>query len=81
MLVPHEGSPEEIHLAVNDGGPDPGEELHHSALSGGSPVDDAACTSTSFFSYAKLEEMLKRIPPCLDVALPLVKMFKAAEMV
>ena len=59
MLVPHEGSPEEIHLAVNDGGPDPGEESHHNALSGGSPVDDATCTSASPFSYAELREMLK----------------------
>ena len=35
VLVPHEGSPEEFHLAVNDGGPDPGEESHYSASSGG----------------------------------------------
>ena len=76
-----EGSLEEIQSAVNDGGPDPGEELHHSALSGGSPVDDATCTSASLSSYAELEEMLKRIPPGSDVALPSVKMFEAAETV
>ena len=79
--VMDEGSPEEIQSAVNDGGPDPGEESHYNALSGGSPVDDAACTFTSPFSYAELEEMLKRIPPNSDVALPSVKMFEAAEMV
>ena len=66
---------------MNDGGPDPGEESHHNALLGGSPVDDAACTFTSPFSYAELEEMLKRIPPGSDVALPSMKMFEAAEMV
>ena len=81
VLVPDEGSPKEIQPTVNDGGPDPREESHHNALSRGSPLDDAACTSTSFFSYAKLEEMLKRIPPGSDVALPSVKMFEAAETV
>ena len=81
VLVPDEGSPEEIQLAVNDGGPDPGEESHHNALSGRSRVDDAACTFASPFNYAKLEEMLKRILPDSDVALPSVKMFEAAEIV
>ena len=81
VLVLDEGSPKEIQPAMNNGGPDPGEESHHNALSGGSPVDDAACTSASRFSYAELEEMLKRIPPNSDVALPSVKMFEAAEMV
>ena len=59
VLVPDEGSPEEIQPTVNDGGPDLGEESHHNSSSGGSPADDAACTSASPFSYAKLGEMLK----------------------
>ncbi|RVX22177.1 hypothetical protein CK203_000999 [Vitis vinifera] len=78
VLVPNEGSPEEIQPVVNNGGPDPGEESRHNASSGGSPVDDAACTSASPFSYAELGEMLKQIPPGLDVALPSAKIFSAA---
>ena len=81
VLVPDEGSPKEIQPTVNDGGPDPREESHHNALSGGSPIDDAACTSASLFSYAELGEMLKQIPSGSGVALPLAKMFEAAEMV
>ena len=81
VLVPDEGSPEEIQPVVNDGSPDLGEESHHNALLGGGPVDDAACTSASPSSYAELEKMLKRIPPSSNVALPSAKMFEAAEMV
>ena len=81
VVVPDEGSPEEIQPAVNDGGPAPGEESHHNASLGGSPVDDVACTSFSPFSYAELREMLKQIPPDSDVTLPLMKMFEATEMV
>ena len=81
VVVSDEGSPKEIQPAMNDGGPAPGEESHHNASSGGSLVDDVACTSFSPFSYAELGEMLKQIPPGSDVALPLVKMFEAAEMV
>ena len=66
---------------MNDRGPDPGEESHYNASSGGSPVDDAACTSANPFSYTELGEMLKQIPPGSDVALPSAKMFEAAEMV
>ncbi|RVW80457.1 hypothetical protein CK203_042287 [Vitis vinifera] len=55
MVVPDEGTPGETHLAKNDGAPDPGEELLSNASSGGDPVDDAACTSASPFSYAELE--------------------------
>ncbi|XP_034708908.1 uncharacterized protein LOC117931950 [Vitis riparia] len=79
VLVPDEGSPEEIQPAMNDGGPDPREKSHHNVSLRGSPVDDAACTSASPFSYAELGEMLKLIPPGSDVALPLAKMFEAAE--
>ena len=81
VLVPDEGSPGEIQPTVNDGGPEPGEESHPSALSGGSPVDDAVCISSSSFSYAELGEILKRIPFDSDVAAPSAKMFEAAEIV
>ena len=81
MLVPDEGSPEETQPAVNNGAQDPGEESHPTTSSGGNPVDDAACISASPFSYAELGEMLKRIPPDSDVAVPSAKMFEAAEMV
>ena len=81
VLVPDEGSPEEIQPVVNDRGPEPGKELHPSASSGGSPVDDAACTSASLFSYVELGEMLKRISSGSDVATPSAKMFEVAEMV
>ncbi|RVW25989.1 hypothetical protein CK203_098048 [Vitis vinifera] len=80
VLVPDEGSPEEIQPAVNNGGPKPREELHPSASSGGSPVDDVACISASPFSYAELGEMLKRILPGSDVVVPSAKMFEVAEM-
>ena len=81
VLVPDEGLPEEIQLAVNDGGPDPGEESHPTALLVGSPVDDATCICASPCSYAKLGEMLKQIPLGIDVALPSAKMFEAVETV
>ena len=79
--VPDEGSPEEIQPALNDEGLEPGEESRPSASSGGSPVNDATCTSASPFNNAELGEMLKRIPFGSDVAAPSAKMFEAAEMV
>ncbi|RVW67942.1 hypothetical protein CK203_064375 [Vitis vinifera] len=39
------------------------------------------CISASPFSYAELEERLKRIPSGSDVAMPSAKMFEAVEMV
>ena len=81
VLVPDEGSPGEIQPTVNDGGPEPGEESHPSALSERSPVDDAGCTSANPFSYVELGEMLKWIPSGSDVDVPSTKMFEAAEMV
>ena len=81
VLVLDGGSPGETQPAENDGAPDPGEESLPNALSGGSPVDDAACISAGSFSYAKLEEKLKRIPSGSDVVVPSAKMFEAAEMV
>ena len=80
MLVPDGGSPGETQSAKNDGAPDPKEESLSNASLGGSPVDDAACISASPFSYAELEERLKRIPSGSDVDAPSGKMFKAAEM-
>ncbi|RVW85981.1 hypothetical protein CK203_041526 [Vitis vinifera] len=54
VLVPDEGSPEEIQPTVNDGGPESGEESHPNASSGESPIDDATCTSASPFSYCRV---------------------------
>ena len=65
---------------MNEEGPASREEPHHNDSSRGSPVDDAACTSASPFSYVELGEMLKQIPPGSDVALPSAKMFEMAEM-
>ena len=81
VLVPDGGSPGESQLAENDGAPDPEKESLSNASSGRSPVDDAACISASPFSYAELEERLKRIPSGSDVAMPSAKMFEAVEMV
>ena len=47
----------------------------------GSPVDDAVCISASSFSYAELEEKLKRILLGSDVAMPSAKMFEVVETV
>ena len=81
VLVPDGGSPGETQPTKNDGAPDPEEESLSNASSGGSPVDDATCISASPFSYAELEERLKRIPSSSDVAMPSAKMFEAVETV
>ena len=81
VVAPDRGSPGETQPTENNGAPDPGEESLPNALSGGSPVDDAACISASSFSYAELGEMLKRIPSGSDVAMTSAKMFETAEMV
>ena len=81
VLVPDGSSPEETQPAKNDGAPDPEEESLSNASSGGNPVDDVACISASPFSYAELEERLKRIPSDSDVAMPSAKMFEAVETV
>ncbi|RVW54576.1 hypothetical protein CK203_071398 [Vitis vinifera] len=72
----HPGRPQP---AKDDRAPDPDEESLSNASSEGNPVDDAACISASSFSYAELEEKLKRIPPGSDVAMPSAKMFEAVE--
>ncbi|RVW24896.1 hypothetical protein CK203_079489 [Vitis vinifera] len=66
----------ETHPVVNEGAPEPEEELLSNASSGGDPIDDAACLSASLFSYADLEEKLKQIPPCSTTAMPSAKMFE-----
>ena len=81
VLVSDGGSPGKTQPAENDGAADSREESLPNALSGGRPVDDAACISAGPFSYAELGEMLKRIPFGSDVAVPSAKMFEAAEMV
>ncbi|RVW44603.1 hypothetical protein CK203_104462 [Vitis vinifera] len=70
MVVPDEGAPGETHPAENVEAPNPEEELFSNASSGGNPVNDAACTSASPFSYAELEEKLKQIPPGSTIAMP-----------
>ena len=80
-LVPDGGLPEEAQPVENEGAPDPEGGTLSNASSEGSPVDGAACISASSFSYAELEEKLKRIPPGSDVAMPSAKMFEAVEMV
>ena len=81
VLVPDGGSSGETQPAENEGAPDLGEESLSNASSGGSLVDDAACISASSFTYAKLEEKLKRIPHGSDVAMPSAKMFEAVETI
>ncbi|RVW22443.1 hypothetical protein CK203_099236 [Vitis vinifera] len=60
-------------------GPDLEEESPSNTSSGGSPVDDATCISAGSFSYAELEEKLKRIPPGSDAVMPSAKMFEVVE--
>ncbi|RVX10856.1 hypothetical protein CK203_018340 [Vitis vinifera] len=79
VVIPDEGTPGETHQAVNEGAPDPEEELLSDASSGGDPVDDVACISASPFSYAELEEKLKQIPPGSTTAMPSAKMFEVVE--
>ena len=81
LLVPDEDAPGEIHPAENVGAPNPEEESPSVASSGGNPVNDAACTSASPFSYAELEDKLKQIPPGLTTVMPSAKMFEMVETV
>ena len=81
VAVPDENAPGEPHPAENVEAPDPEEELLSNASSGGNPVNDAACTSASPFSYAKLEEKLKQIPPGSTTVMPSAKMFEMVESV
>ena len=81
VAVPDENAPGEPHPTENVEAPDPEEELLSIASSGGDPVNDAACTSASPFSYAKLEEKLKQIPPSSTTVMPSAKMFEMVESV
>ncbi|RVW62300.1 hypothetical protein CK203_061553 [Vitis vinifera] len=49
------------------------------ASSGEEPVNDAACSSASSFSYAELEDKLKQIPPGSPDIMPSAKMFETME--
>ncbi|RVW53142.1 hypothetical protein CK203_080642 [Vitis vinifera] len=75
------GSPGATQLAETAGAPESEKESLSHASSGGNPFDDATCISASAFRYAELEEKLKRIPPGLDVVMPLAKMFEVVETV
>ena len=79
VVVPDGGSPGSTQSAETVGAPDPEEESLSNASLGGNPVDDAACISASVFSYAELEEKLKRIPPGSDVVMLSTKMFEVAK--
>ena len=81
VVILDEGTPGETHPAVNEGAPDPEEELLSNASSGGDPVDDVACISASPFSYAEMEEKLKQIPPGSTTVMPSAKMFEVVETV
>ena len=81
VVVPDEGTPEETQPAANEGAPTPEEESPSHASSKDSPVDDAACISVDSFSYAELEEKVKRIPPGLNVVMPSAKMFEVVESI
>ena len=81
VVVPDEVAPRETHPAENVEAPDPEEELLSNASSWGNPVDDAACTSASPFSYAELQEKLKQIPPGSTIVMPSAKMFEMVETV
>ena len=59
LVVPDEDAPGEIHPAENVGAPNSEEESPSVASSGGDPVNDAACSSVSHFSYVELEDKLK----------------------
>ena len=77
VVVPDGGSPRATQPAETAGAPDPEAESLSNASSGRNLVDDAACA----FSYAELEEKLKRIPPGSDVVMPSAKMFEVVESV
>ena len=81
VVVPDEGTPGETSPVEKEGAPNPEEKLLSDASSGGDPVDDAAYTSASPFSYTELEEKLKQIPPGLTTVMPSAKMFDMVETV
>ena len=79
VVVPDGDSPEATQPAETAKAPDPAEESLSNASSRGNPVNDAACISASAFSYAELEEKLKRIPPGSTIAMSSAKMFEVVE--
>ena len=81
VVVPDGGSPGATQPTETAGAPESEEESLSHASSGGNPVDDATCISASVFSYAELEEKLKRIPPGSDVVMLSTKMFEVVETV
>ena len=81
VVVPDGGSLGATQPAETTGAPDSEEESLSNASLGGNPVDDATCISASVFSYAELEEKLKRIPPGSTIAMSSAKMFEVVETV
>ncbi|RVW26662.1 hypothetical protein CK203_096496 [Vitis vinifera] len=74
-----EVAPEDVHPAGNVEAPNLEQESSSLASSEGNLVNDASCTSASLFSYAKLEEKLKQIPPGLPTVMPSAQMFEMVE--
>ena len=81
VVVPDGGSPGATRPTETAGALDPEKESLSNASSGGNPIDGASCISASTFSYAELEEKLKRIPPDSNVVMPSTKMFEVVETV
>lgn len=79
--IQDEDSPGDVQSAVDEVGPAPREKPCNNNSTGGDSVNGAACISAGPPNYAELEEMLRQIPPSLDVNLPSTKMFETAEMV
>ena len=81
VVVSAEVAPGDVHPAGNVEVPNPEQESSSLASSEGNLVNDASCTSASLFSYAKLEEKLKQIPPGLPLVKPSAQMFEMVETV
>ena len=81
VMVPAEVAPGETHPAVNVEAPHPEQKSPSAASSGGEPVNDAACSSASSFSYAELEDKLKQIPSGSPDIMPSAQIFETMETV
>ena len=81
VVVPDEVALGEAHPAGNVEAPHPERKSPSAASSCGEPVNDAACSSASSFSYAELEDKLKQIPPGSPDIMPSAQMFETVETV
>ena len=81
VVVLDEDAPGKTHPAENAEATHPERKSPSVASSGEEPVNDAACSSASSFSYAELEDKLKQIPPGSPDIMPSAQMFENVEMV